>query len=132
MMGKRKPINVPGLSHGDAPIPIAIMFGTHLYSSAVFGTDRETGELADLESQTAHAFSNMKCIVETAGGNVQDIAAVRVFLIDYGLRQQVNIEWLKMFPDSTDRPTRHAIQMPMFGGMVVQLEFDAEIENPII
>ena len=87
-MGKRKPIHVPGLSHGDAPIPTAIMFGNHLYSSAVFGTDRETGKLADPEFQTTHAFSNMKCIVETAGGSVEDIAAVRVFLTDYSLRSQ--------------------------------------------
>ena len=129
-MGKRKPIHVPGLSHGDAPIPTAIMFGNHLYSSAVFGTDRETGKLTDPEFQTTHAFSNMKCIVETAGGSVEDIAAVRVFLTDYSLRSQINAEWLKMFPDPEDRPTRHAIQMPMFGGMIVQLEFDAEIENP--
>lgn len=126
-MGKREVIEVPGLSHGGAPIPVAVKIGNHLFTSAVLGTDISTGSIAEPERQPALAFDNMRRVVEAAGGTVDDIASVHVYLTDYALRPQVNEEWLKMFPDADDRPTRHAIQMPMFGDMIIQLEFTALI-----
>ena len=126
-MGKRRTIEVPGLSHGAAPIPTAIMMGNMLFTSAVLGTDTATGDIAEPERQTALAFDNMRRVVEAAGGTVDDIASVRVYMTDYSLRGEVNTEWLKMFPDPDDRPTRHAVQMPMFGNMVIQLEVTAVI-----
>ncbi len=126
-MGKRVHIHVPGLSHGNTPIPTAVMMGNQLHSSAILGTDIETGEMALPELQTRHAFRNMKAIVETAGGSLDDVVAVRVYMIDYSYREYVNTEWVSMFPDPDNRPTRHAVQMPMFGNMEVHLEINALI-----
>ena len=103
------------------------MIGNMLFTSAVLGTDTATGDIAEPERQTALAFDNMRRVVEAAGGTVDDIASVRVYMTDYSLRGEVNIEWLKMFPDPDDRPTRHAVQMAMFGNMVIQLEVTAVI-----
>jgi hypothetical protein len=39
----------------------------------------------------------------------------------------VNFEWLKMFPDEHSRPARHALQMDMENGALVQCDFTAVI-----
>ena len=42
-------------------------------------------------------------------------------------RAPVNVEWLKMFPDEHSRPARHALQMDMENGALVQCDFTAVI-----
>ena len=103
-VGKRRTIEVPGLSHGGTPIPTAVMMGNTLFTPAVLGTDTTTGDVAEPERQTALAFENMRRVVEEAGGTVDDIASVRVYMTDYALRGEVNTEWLK----DVSRPRRPA------------------------
>jgi 2-iminobutanoate/2-iminopropanoate deaminase len=51
-----------------------------------------------------------------------------VWLQDRSQRGPVNTEWLKMFPDPHSRPARHALQMDMDGGALVQCDFTAVID----
>ena len=55
----------------------------NLFTSGQLGIDPETGELpADFEAQARLAFSNVKAIIEAAGGNMTNIMKVTIFLTD--------------------------------------------------
>jgi hypothetical protein len=60
------------------------------------------------------------------GGATSDIIKMTVWL-QIHQRAPVNTEWLKMFPDEHSRPARHALQMDMENGALVQCDFTAVI-----
>ncbi len=126
MAGKRRSIHVEGIQHG-APIPMGALVGNVLFSSGIMGTDPATGKVPeDLATQCELAFANMKSLVENAGGTVEDIGSVKVWMKDRDQREAVNRPWLKMFPDENNRPARHAIEYDAFPpGVLVQLEITA-------
>ena len=82
---------------------------------------------AAMLEQGANMFAHMKATVEAAGGSTSDIIKMTVWLKDRSQRAPVNAEWLKMFPDEHSRPARHALQMDMDGGALVQCDFTAVI-----
>ena len=129
MAGKRRSIHVEGVQHG-APIPMGARVGNILFSSGINGTDPATGTVPEkLERQAELAFANMKALVENAGGTVEDIGAVKVWMKDRSQREAVNRPWLKMFPDEDNRPARHAIEYDAFPpGVLVQLEIIAVLD----
>ena len=126
MAGKRRSIHVDGVQHG-APIPMGAVVGNMLFSSGITGIDPATGNVPEsLERQCELAFANMKTLVENAGGAVEDIGSVKVYLKDRSQREAVNRPWLAMFPDEHSRPARHAIEYDAFPpGVMVQLEIVA-------
>ena len=126
MAGKRRSIHVEGIQHG-APIPMGALVGNVLFSSGIMGTDPANGKVPeDLATQCELAFANMKSLVENAGGTVEDIGSVKVWMKDRGQREAVNRPWLKMFPDENNRPARHAVEYDAFPpGVQVQLEIIA-------
>ncbi len=128
MARKGRSIHVEGVQHG-APIPMGARVGNMIFSSGIIGADPATGDVpADLESQCVFAFANMKTLVENAGGKVQNIGSIKVYMKDRSQREAVNRPWLEMFPDEDDRPARHAIQYDAFPpGVLVQLEVIAVI-----
>ena len=65
--------------------------------------------------------------MEAAGGTPSDIAKMTIFLKDLKFRSLVNEEWLRMFPETTDRPVRQVIQLDLPRGYVVQVEIMAII-----
>ncbi len=128
MAGKGRSIYVAELQHG-APIPMGARVGNMIFSSGIIGADPSTGEVPeDLESQCVFAFANMKTMVENAGGTVQNIGSIKVYMKDRSQREAVNRPWLEMFPDEDDRPARHAIEYGAFPpGVLVQLEVIAVV-----
>ena len=128
MAGKGRSIHVEGVRHG-APIPMGARVGNMIFSSGIIGADPSTGEVPeDLESQCVFAFANMKTMVENAGGTVQNIGSIKVYMKDRSQREAVNRPWLEMFPDEDDRPARHAIEYGAFPpGVLVQLEVIAVV-----
>jgi 2-iminobutanoate/2-iminopropanoate deaminase len=109
-MGKRESIEVPGLSHTH-PIPNASRIGPFLASGSIFGTDPATGKIpAGIEAQTSLLFQNVRRIVEAAGGTTENILKLSFYVRDKNLREQINKEWVAMFPDPHSRPARHTFQ----------------------
>ena len=130
-MGKRQVIHVPGVGH-KAPIPAAVRIGNLVFSSAIGGRDPETGQYPDRpEEQAKHAFRTMAALVRSAGGDVDDIAHVTVYLRDPAHKKYVDDEWISMFPDPDDRPTRHAVPVDRGGAMLVQLEIIAVLDSGV-
>ena len=124
----RKSISVKGLGHRH-PIPNACRIGGMVFSGAVHGVDPGTHELpAHIAEQSANVFANMRAIVEAAGGGVNDIIKVEIYLRDSSDRDAVNDEWLRMFPDPESRPARHVRPLPPDSPSLVQSEFIAVID----
>ena len=107
--------------------PMGAVVGNFLFSSAIGGIDPATGQTPPgLEEQCRLAFANMKTLVENAGGSLDDIGSVKVYMRDRSRRDAVNRPWLEMFPDEAARPARHAIEYDGFPpGVEVQLEITA-------
>jgi enamine deaminase RidA (YjgF/YER057c/UK114 family) len=129
-MPRRHVIEAADLPHHANPIPTAVKLGNMVFSSALMGQDPETHELPeDPEAQVANAFRAVRRVLEEAGGSVSDIGKMTVYLRDMQIRQHVNTEWLKMFPDENDRPVRHAVPMSGPGNALIQIEIIAVLET---
>ncbi len=127
MANKRRSIHVDGVAHG-MPIPMGSLVGNILFSSGIAGTDPATGSIPDdIERQCELAFSNMKKLVENAGGTVEDVGAVKIHMRDRGLRDVMNKAWVNSFPDAESRPARHVVETNLGGNMQIQLEITAVI-----
>jgi len=125
MMARREVLELPGLGHSN-PIPYAVKIGSLVFTGGISGQDPATGNVpSEPEQQIALAFRNMQAVVEKAGGTTDNIAKVTVHLRDMSLRQQVNVEWLKMFPDEHDRPVRHTLPSDSPTNPGIQLEMIA-------
>lgn len=129
-MNKRRPrsIEVEGVTHGAAPIPMGARVGNMIFSSGLMGKDPATDTLpADAESQARFAFQAMRALLKNGGAAIEDVARVTVFIKDNTVRDAINAEWLKCFPDPHDRPARHTLVYDLQGGMLLQLEIVAVI-----
>jgi len=131
-MSQRKPrsIHVEGVTHGTAPIPMGARVGNIIYSSAIAGKDPATNKLPDNPAdQPRLAFQNMASLLKNGGATLDDVVRVTVLLKDNSLRDAINVEWLKFFPDENDRPARHISPADLQHGMLLQLEVMAVIQG---
>jgi 2-iminobutanoate/2-iminopropanoate deaminase len=118
----RNVIHVEGLSHLGQPIPLAVRRGPVLVSGSISGRDRRTGERPESTvAEIENAFDNMGEIVRAGGLDLDAIVKVDVLLADLALRSEVNDVWLKVFPDESNRPVRHATQGLLPAGLRIQL-----------
>ncbi len=123
-------IEVPGVSHGSAPIPMGARVGNTLYSSGIPGVDPSTGKLAaDAAAQARWAFEHMRSLLSAGGASLQDVVRMTVYLKDNAAREHINAEWLKCFPDPHDRPARHTLMHDLHNGMLLQLEVIAIVNE---
>jgi len=127
-MSRRRSYEIPGIDHGNAPIPMAARVGGSFQTSAVMGKDPATGTLpADGVRQVELAFANVTTLLELASVGLDQVVFVEVLLADNGLRDEVNRHWTGWFPDPADRPARHTTVRDLPGGMVVQLRLQAVV-----
>jgi 2-iminobutanoate/2-iminopropanoate deaminase len=118
----RRSIHVPGLGHGAQPIPNASVVGNLLVSGGISGKDPITGSLPpDPAAEVAQAFANLRAVVEAAGGTLDQVAKVTVFVPDRSIREHLNPVWEQCFPDPESRPARHTLEAPL-SGLRLQLE----------
>ena len=118
----RRNIEVPGLGHGNQPIPLAAVVGGLLVTGGISGRDPQTGELPeDPAAEVAQAFANLRAILGAAGATPDDVAKVTVFVRDRDIRAHVNPVWIELFPDPESRPARHTLEANLTG-MRLQLE----------
>lgn len=115
-------LHVPRVGH-KAPIPLGARVGPLLSSSAIAGKDPADGSLPDDgATQVAHAFTNLRALLQAGGAELSHVVKLGVTLADDGLREAVNTHWLACFPDPDDRPARHITVHSLGHGMAVQLE----------
>ncbi|HVZ52205.1 MAG TPA: RidA family protein [Pseudolabrys sp.] len=115
-------IHVDGMQH-STPIPAAARVGNFIASGLINGRSLETGEMpADIEGQCRQMFANIKTVVEAAGGNVDSILRITVWMNDRSLRAALNEAWVAMFPDPAARPARLTINRELDQGKLVECE----------
>jgi 2-iminobutanoate/2-iminopropanoate deaminase len=125
---KGRSLEVPGITHGNAPIPMGARVGNVIYSSGIMGKDPATDTLpADVAEQVKFAFQNMESLLRAGGATLDHLVRMTVFIKDDSARAAVNEQWLQRFPDPHDRPARHTLVYDLRGGMLVQLEAVAVI-----
>jgi 2-iminobutanoate/2-iminopropanoate deaminase len=130
-MSNRKSIEVEGFRHGDNPIPAASRVGNIVMTGGVNGTDPATGKVPeDPQAQVAGAFANLERILKAAGASMDDVVKVDVTVKSLSTREEINVQWLKYFPNKESRPARHTAQYDHFGGnTAIQLAATAVVTN---
>jgi len=109
---------------------MGVKVGNLLFSSGVMGKDPANGALPnDPARQAELMFRNLRTLLEEAGGSMDDVAHVTVFVKDDAYREHLNREWLKAFPDERDRPARHTLLWNLPGGMLIQCEVVAVLDG---
>jgi len=128
-MSNRKSIEVEGFSHGANPSPAASRVGNIVMTGGISGQDPATGKVPeDQAAQVALAFANLEKIIKGAGATLADVVKVGVSVKSFAMRDEINTQWLKYFPDEHSRPARHVTQYDHFGGTTaIQLEATAVI-----
>ena len=125
----RTSIDVEGFGHAN-PIPAAARVGNLLMSGIIGGVDPATGELAPtLDAQCALMFRHVRAIVEAAGGTLDDIVKITVYLADHGDRAALNREWVAMFPDRASRPARQAMPGTPNAERLIECDFVAVVDD---
>ena len=74
------------------PYSQAVCAGNTVYLSGQIPLDPKTGELvkADIATETRRVFDNLKAVSAAAGGDLQDVARVTIYLTDLGDFAKVN------------------------------------------
>ena len=74
--------------------------GRTVYLSGQIGLEPETGELVseNFEAQVRQAFSNMKAVIEEAGGTLESIVKLTLFLTDLGKFASANAIMADLIP----------------------------------
>jgi len=125
-MTYRKSIEIEGVAHGNTPIPLGSKLGNIVFSSAIAGNNPATGLIPENPAeQVKYVFQNVRSFMEVAGGSPEHIGKVTVLVQDESIRDLVNDEWIKMFPNPESRPARHSKVTQLRQGAVVQLEIIA-------
>lgn len=129
-MSNRKSIEVEGFSHGANPIPAASRVANVVMTGGISGLDPATGKVPeDPSAQVVQAFLNLEKILKAAGASLEDVVKVGVVVKSLALRDEINVQWVKYFPDAHSRPARHTTQYDHFGGATaIQLEATAVIK----
>jgi reactive intermediate/imine deaminase len=86
----------------------AIKVGNTVYLSGQIPLDPETMEVVEgIEQQICQVFDNLNAVAEAAGGNLQDIVKLNIFLTDLGHFGLVNEVMARYF--TQPYPARAAI-----------------------
>jgi 2-iminobutanoate/2-iminopropanoate deaminase len=110
------------------PFPTACKVGNVVFSSAVSGEDPVTHEIpADPKLQAENAFRTVRRIMEEAGGTLDNIGKVTVYVKDREIRPIVNAVWERIFNNPKSRPVRHMVPFDLPPGRALQVEFLAVV-----
>ncbi len=116
----RRSIDVAGTGHGAVPIPAASRIGNIVITGAIYGRDPQTDEIPEGDAlQVELMFRNLRALLEAAGAKPEHVIKLAVSAKSLAIREAINVEWLKMFPDAHSRPARHLSQYDHFPGTAV-------------
>lgn len=123
-------IEVDGITHGNAPIPMGARVGNMIYSSGIMGRDPANDTLpGDAATQAKFVFQNLRTLLRNGGATLDDVVHVKAYIQNNSLRELLNAEWLACFPDPHDRPARHTVVMDLPMGMLIQIEIVAVVSD---
>ncbi len=123
-------IEVEGVTHGTAPIPMGARVGNTIYSSGIMGKDPAQDTLpAAATDQARFMFQHLRTLLRNGGATLEDVVHMKAYVSDNAHRAALNAEWLQAFPDPHDRPARHTLLQALPGGMLMQIEIVAIVQD---
>jgi len=125
----RKPIQTSAAPRAIGAYSQAVRCGNTVYLSGQIPLDPATGELLNvsIEEQAVRVFENLKAVCEEAGGALQDIARVGIYLTDLTHFNVVNGVMSRYFSDPY--PARSTIGVASLP-RGAQVEVDAVLVLP--
>jgi aminoacrylate peracid reductase len=103
-------ITPPGTGKPLAPfVPGTLADGVvYVSGTLAFDKDNNVVHVGDAAAQTRHVLETIKSVIETAGGNMDDVTFNSIFLTDWQNYAAVNQVYAEYFPG--DKPARYCIQ----------------------
>jgi reactive intermediate/imine deaminase len=108
----RTPISTPDAPAAIGPYSQAVRAGDTVYFSGQIPLDPVSGEIVagDITAQARRAFDNLKAVAIAAGGSLDDIVRVGLYVTDLGEFAQVNAVMAEYF--ASPYPARSTIEVP--------------------
>jgi reactive intermediate/imine deaminase len=119
-----KLIRAKGLMEPISHYTDAVVAGKTIYVSGCGASD-ENGKLVgrgDITAQTRKTLDNMKIALAAAGGTLDDVVKVTVYLADVNDRQKVNEVRKEYFKDNKPASTLIEISKFALDGMLIEIE----------
>jgi len=84
----------------ECPYSDVVVDGDTLYLSGLVSEDMDTGELVagDMTTETRQVLNNLERILKQYGSDMGHVLRVDVLLSDFSLRNEMNAEYIKHFP----------------------------------
>lgn len=107
----REPISTAKAPAAIGPYSQAVRAGGVVYLSGQIPLDPATGELvqADISTESRRVFDNLRAVCEAAGGTLDDVARVGIYLTDLSDFAAVNAVMADYF--QAPYPARSTIQV---------------------
>ena len=107
----RDPISTAHAPAAIGPYSQAVRAGNTVYLSGQIPLDPATGELVagDIATQTRRVFDNLKAVCEAAGGSLDGVVRVGIYVMDLSDFAQVNAVMAEYF--QAPYPARSTIQV---------------------
>jgi 2-iminobutanoate/2-iminopropanoate deaminase len=115
-------ISTPNAPQPLSPYSQAVRSGQFLFLTGQGGFDPVTRQLVseDASEQTRRALQNMSAIIEAAGGTINDLVSVRIFLSDHADFAAMNDVYQQFF--SIPYPARTTVTAGLGAGMKVEID----------
>lgn len=90
---------------------VAVTGGKTVYISGQIGLDPKTGELVseNFEAQVRQCFSNLSAVIQAAGGRLEQVVKLNLFLTDLSKFASVNAIMAELMPEPY--PARSTIEV---------------------
>jgi len=95
-----------GPRHGEGMVP-GVKANGMIYFSAIRGTTPGEDREISAEEESRNALENVRLLIEAAGGTLDNIVHVTLYLGDLNDRQAFHKVWMEVFP--TNPPARIAV-----------------------
>lgn len=107
----RQPIHSDHAPAAIGPYSQAVRAGDTVYLSGQIPLDPASGQLVegDIATQARRAFDNLKAVCEAAGGSLEDVVRVGLYLVDLGVFADVNAVMAEYF--ASPYPARSTVEV---------------------
>lgn len=123
-MHKKSVVHIPGIVNRPGTFHHVVKAGGFLFLSSQLSCDLATGTVipGTIKEQTRRTMDNVKFLIESCGGTMDDIVKVVIYMKDAAFRDAINAVYATYFQEGSE-PAKVSVQAPS-----PVPEIDVEIE----